>query len=1774
MTETGWFITIVVFQGLVCWAWHHHYPLFWWRQLWWTGLQYLGQFGQWWMLHHVSGHLYYKYKGTLLHLPDEYSKVDLHGWGYIRYRRWWRLKAYPFLVRCSPDWGYYTTFMVWVPHYFCDLGQQLSFASLYRLHLSALRWRYHPSEATFLGVSPIDTAAGNVGIQIGNTQNLEDRNWLVLDPAFYHPEIEPFQEPALDRFDNQQDEATDEESDWTIVGDLEYGVQNGQDRSREYGQPRGLPRFHRRAISRYNRKILNQNGDVSVLNVNRRDIAAFDDPTHRRWDIYNLVEAGDGPNVVDLDEEQDVVIDLWKHHLLDWFFLTARTRSLTELPTLGTRYTHLLLNTKRSNPRQPLDVDRQYRRRIGLLKWMFRKKMPRFRRQHPVWMLPARPPEAKNGYGLRPRFLWFRAGRTGRILQPTQTSWFTPMGLHLQNEHHHSLRRRRQRHYRVTTGWFHYSVRRRKWRHLRVRRFRMNRFHAPRYRPAYTTLMHQELPGIAQLSGDIRPSLPRPGLLMVAIGLYLLVVTVDWYNGLGTGVYQHHPKLDWIAHQHSWSEWWALKVEPPQSWFNYYRARSIPLFITYGNAWRGIDANLAQTWYHADYLAPRSHMLEFYHESVEYSHFFHHGALQEHGRLAPFFFYKGESIMPFHSSWIWWYGNTNPRRMSRGIDYSLTNPSWWSIRPSETTPEPYKLIHFKHIRPGLGWFFWDEMDDDVMIGNRCNWFEHWLSGRHRQPMLAAAFNSPTWVDPRSLLGEAEMVEPRGARWPIHRSVNGPRFLRLWDAVSITQNVMSDCFERAGSVDMLGHTDYELGYPRRTLTRARGFSYDLVPQPWELYYNHRYLADWQNTALKMYHHRRCYPPIPEYRTPWVPGEHYRWWLVLMSAALFRVYPLYLVNLLKITTGYSPAQRGSHHYQTLVSASPLQVETPQGSKAKQTSLWGVYKSVDPRITDGDSYNHNQNVFLPALRKRWNQCRPTRVQMRLRYHRLHSYYQPPLYQYWPPNTADISGWHRKTLQRTFLHYRRYRRQHRPRPHQPATATVADGRHQRLVRRGRYYRYKFVWIKQRRRYHRQRFSSLGITTYARPCQTGQIWCHQSNDGLLSSPPITVGSKHSLVSSVSYLLRYQTDRLTTSGGGRTLTTGLLVKPSATSLDTKINHANLLVKPAPPVAPLQVINWRHHQTKQNNRVRNQPRFDDIFMLTQPRFLRKPNFGQRLWSNKNSIFQKSQSQHGTSRVVPLVMSQTVSLDLRYQRELRLTRYRQVLSGVTAGSTGLTVHGVPSFTPTVEPHLTNPGYTTEIFDEDVDEEEQLGENHSDEEEELSPDMECIVETADHLSYLNTPATATIVLPTTVGRRLTMYARLGGLPFSVYQFSAPATYLGLPEWASSIRWSPAGHEHPGYQNVNLVGFSLNRVTRHLQRPSLKIAFTNKSVRRFRYLDDHAFTGQKPLRRPRTVQHRPRATYQKTTHYPVRKIELIDYVTGRPTRQAHHLLDHNYRWGWGVCYEATSADFDWLNDDLETLSFGSLTGYATQYQLQNLGDYVEGYYRPTITGGLPFGLVAPVGGYLVGETTGTGGTTVVDHSVEHILLDLIGSVRYEPFAMSHLWIDRYAHFENTPRELHHPTDIGDHTEELWPTPGSDLPSWLVAAATAGVSVGSPAARDRILRGDPRVATPVEWVRNHRRGAPSFLQLEIRRRWYRWLPAGKKWVARKSYLARPSRYRWWLDRWGSPVLPRKRRETTLWAPPTEAALHRSNLDRTYHLRVWALTEIYSQPHGGRRQQW
>ena len=1371
------FLTVVAVQTLLvgAYAWQKHYPG-WWHTGWLWCASHSGQLGHWWALHQVGGHLYYKFKGTMCHLPYEYSVVELHAWGYLRYRRWWRHTMYPRLVGWFPGWGYFTTFVVWLPHRFFDSGERLGWAAVVRLNRAALALRYSTP-----GVSrwrPPEAARRVGGGPHPAGTPLVDYTWLEAEPTFYHLELEPFQEPALDKFDNQQDDATDEESDWTILGDLQWGAPAGLDRTHgEPGRPGGA-RPYREAPSKWRRENYEPSSVVEELRLNRRDCFTLNESAPADWDLYRLVEPGDGPNVPDSDADGSVWIDLWQSRLLDWFFLMSRTRRISELPTFATRYTHLLLNTRRSNPRTSHRPGKQYSRRVGLFRWLLQRRPSRARRARGWWERPARPPDATNGYARRFWVLWRWAARRRhrrRGAPPPKVPWwvltYEPALVALQWGGRP-----------LTPGAVGY-----RWRRWRRRRPLVARWHAPRYHPAHlgNRLVEEGAPGYSGEAGAIGgvPD-PRPGWAWVAVSVLLGVVGLNWWDSLGSGVYQERIRPDWIAEWFTQTEWWYLRVDPPTGWFNHARARSNTLWVTWGGPWSGIDANLAHWMYSADYLFPQGMMLNWYHSFIEWFHLFHHGALVERGVLGPHFFLGGRTMPPFHSSWLWWYGNTKPGRMRRGLDYMLTHPDWefWNILPSVTLPEPFRRVHFDFLHFDPGWYFWGQLDNNLEeLNKRPHWLEHWYTGRHRQQQWSALFKAPTWVDPRTALGHTKATDPWGMAW----SVSPPRWLRLWEAVWVTQNVLGDYLEPVGLHSLRNHADTELSYPKWSKARSAGFTYDLVPQPWEIHYNTREVAAWSAQSVDLYkwaHHRNDplawsfqWPTLPSVFD--APPRWERWWWCAVGVGALRSRRSYLSVLVAgVAAEYTPGGRGGQPTVGGGTDRPNLGLPPRAALARRAAQWGQYRLSPPGRKahpagvaewDYDPQWYNQDVFVPGLNRGWSAAaagRRTGYPGRGRW--LTGATRPPLYRGQLPVVTPPAGWLRR---------RRARQIVRDRTGCRWWSTRERRRNRRLVRRA-------------------------AGTGRQPYLKGHLILSRaaSSDAAGGRP----GSPPGWATAMAWATRvgFQTRpvapaALSQPNPQRRWGLGWLVGPTGRGADLPASRVGA---PRPPL-------------KRSSREVESSRFVDPVNLTQAPYHRRGRYGRHMWSKHRDArwgVQTVGHPAGVGPPQPVGLPGAPPQPVCIQHAAQLARWRALLAGVNPSAPGW---AEPNFgrSPWLgwAAGLDGPPseLVTEVFDEDVDEEEMLGENHTDEEEELSPDFECVVEVFDGLDYLDAPSDPAVVAAAGVASRVAAYARWGALPGRAYRWAAPATHLG-GAGAGQVRWSPWSVDHPGA--TPLVSAGLARV------------------------------------------------------------------------------------------------------------------------------------------------------------------------------------------------------------------------------------------------------------------------------------------------------------------------------------------------------------------------------
>ena len=233
--------------------------------------------------------------------------------------------------------------------------------------------------------------------------------------------------------------------------------------------------------------------------------------------------------------------------------------------------------------------------------------------------------------------------------------------------------------------------------------------------------------------------------------------------------------------------------------------------------------------------------------------------------------------------------------------------------------------------------------------------------------------------------------------------------------------------------------------------------------------------------------------------------------------------------------------------------------------------------------------------------------------------------------------------------------------------------------------------------------------------------------------------------------------------------------------------------------------------KRSSREVESSRFVDPVNLTQAPYHRRGRYGRHMWSKHRDArwgVQTVGHPAGVGPPQPVGLPGAPPQPVCIQHAAQLARWRALLAGVNPSAPGW---AEPNFgrSPWLgwAAGLDGPPseLVTEVFDEDVDEEEMLGENHTDEEEELSPDFECVVEVFDGLDYLDAPSDPAVVAAAGVASRVAAYARWGALPGRAYRWAAPATHLG-GAGAGQVRWSPWSVDHPGA--TPLVSAGLARV------------------------------------------------------------------------------------------------------------------------------------------------------------------------------------------------------------------------------------------------------------------------------------------------------------------------------------------------------------------------------
>jgi len=307
----------------------------------------------WYFLHMAYGAGYYQYRLTLIGVVDNFKVVPLHAWGYLTWRKFWRLRLYPWLVKRFPRWGYFTTLLVWCQHLF--VGQGITkFFSVKMLALTRLTllFRYGTPRLT-KGVhnSSLRPAQLHLLKEIKTpVGSLVDRETLSLDLAFTSSRYEPFQEEAFGYFDDQQDVTQEEDDEPQQTFDIQYGTNEGghvyHDDNYYLFRDTRRPRPNTvRKVQPY-RQVTNE-----VLNFNLNSTYAQKGLSKNSLtSLGRLLDPGQGPTTLDeepgldgLDDESDPGEQ--RQELADWYFFAQETRHISDLDLLQSDVGEIWRNT-------------------------------------------------------------------------------------------------------------------------------------------------------------------------------------------------------------------------------------------------------------------------------------------------------------------------------------------------------------------------------------------------------------------------------------------------------------------------------------------------------------------------------------------------------------------------------------------------------------------------------------------------------------------------------------------------------------------------------------------------------------------------------------------------------------------------------------------------------------------------------------------------------------------------------------------------------------------------------------------------------------------------------------------------------------------------------------------------------------------------------------------------------------------------------------------------------------------------------------------------------------------------------------------------------------------------------------------------------------------------------------------------------------------------------------------------------------------------------------
>jgi len=357
-------------------------------------------FAGWWYLQWWYGAGYYQYRFTLIAMVDNYRVVPLHAAGYLRWRGWWRDRAYPWLVKRYPRWGNLTSTFVWWAHHVVAEAttagatrwwHQWTRAVTYRLgspQPGVVRvslgwwparrvrrwrrrpvkkpwrpirqvilwnppprlWRFHPggspgrwvttrARVTRVGWSPVTHPGWTPPTE---ETTLTDEEWLTLDGVFPFSQFEPFQEDPHELLEDQQDDHHDDDEEPANPEDTLYGGGSGRV---EYEDLDGWTWVDGYRILRHVDPL--DMPRVPPYRLRTGVVTTFHAGTSRGWD--NLVGGGDGPTPEDDDRDELAHDDNFYTEVVDWYTYVGGARLTDEDPPTND-WTGWWRGRKRSQP--------------------------------------------------------------------------------------------------------------------------------------------------------------------------------------------------------------------------------------------------------------------------------------------------------------------------------------------------------------------------------------------------------------------------------------------------------------------------------------------------------------------------------------------------------------------------------------------------------------------------------------------------------------------------------------------------------------------------------------------------------------------------------------------------------------------------------------------------------------------------------------------------------------------------------------------------------------------------------------------------------------------------------------------------------------------------------------------------------------------------------------------------------------------------------------------------------------------------------------------------------------------------------------------------------------------------------------------------------------------------------------------------------------------------------------------------------------------------------